>query len=180
MHSYHEPFLLKPFKAFAKIVFMRRTDEFKEYAVYRERKSAASGRHKIFSRIYVLIWILDYMLQLFFRVSLPKLLGKYLVVDRYVFDAVLNISLTADLSLRTSYRIIDLLLKIIPKPDVVFIIDLPEEVAFSRKDDIQSVDYLRERRHLYLKMADRYRFLKLDGQLKPKKLLTQAINVLIC
>ncbi len=179
VHSYHEPFLLKPFKTVAKLIFMRGTDEFKEYTRYRKRKAEASGKHKVLSRLYIMIWVLDYMLQLFFHIGLPKLLGKHLIVDRYVFDVVLNASLTADFSLSTSYKIIDMLLKILPKPDVVFIIDLPEEVAFSRKDDIQSVDYLRERRHLYLKMADRYRFLKLDGQLNPQTLLTQAINVLI-
>ncbi|HUU41342.1 MAG TPA: hypothetical protein VMW42_10390, partial [Desulfatiglandales bacterium] len=58
--------------------------------------------------------------------------------------------------------------------DLVFLIDLPEEIAFTRKNDIQSVEYLRERRHIYIEMADRYGFIKLDGQAKPETILTQA------
>ncbi len=174
VHSYHEPFLLKPLKSLARVIFMRGTDEFADYPHYRERKASTSNRHRWLSRIYGLIWILDYALQALCKVRIPRLLGRRLIIDRYVYDAVLNASLTAHLSPNAAYRLVSLLLKILPKPDVVLLIDLPEEDAFSRKTDIQSVEYLRERRHRYLAMADRYGFIKLDGTAQPRELLEKA------
>jgi thymidylate kinase len=180
VHSYHEPFLLKPLRSFAKATLMRDTDEFVNYTHYRNRKTLVSNKHKMLSRIYTIVWILDYMLQTLFQVSVPKLMGACLIVDRYIYDAVLNASLTANLSRHTSYQIIDMMLKIFPKPDFVFMIDLPEEIAFTRKNDIQSVEYLRERRYIYIEMAARYGFVKLDGQAEPDAILTQARLALSC
>ena len=174
VHSYHEPFLLKPLKSLARATLMRDTDEFVDYTHYRKRKALVSSKHKLLSRIYSIVWILDYILQTLYQVSVPKLMGACLIVDRYIYDAVLNASLTAHLSRHTSYQLIDMMLTIFPKPDLVFLIDLPEEIAFTRKNDIQSVEYLRERRHIYIEMADRYGFIKLDGQAKPETILTQA------
>ena len=174
VHSYHEPFLLRPLKSLAKITLMRDKDEFVDYTHYRKRKALVSNKHKLLSRIYSIVWILDYILQTLYQVSVPKLMGAFLIVDRYIYDAVLNASLTANLSRHTSYRLIDMVLTIFPKPDLVFLIDLPEEIAFTRKNDIQSVEYLRERRHIYIEMADRYGFIKLDGQEEPEAILLQA------
>jgi len=67
------------------------------------------------------------------------------------------------------------MLKIFPKPDFVFMIDLPEEVAFNRKNDIQSVEYLKERRQLYLEMSDKYGFIKINGQDTPQDILAQVL-----
>lgn len=175
VHSYHEAFLLRPLKSLAKAIFMHGTNEFADYSNYRAQKTSASQRFNWLSRVYGLVWILDYALQALFKVGIPRLLGRRLIVDRYIYDAVLNASLTAHLSPNTTYRLMSLLLKILPKPDVVLLIDLPEEVAFSRKSDIQSVEYLRERRHRYLSTADRYGFLKLDGTAPPQRLLKEAI-----
>ena len=100
--------------------------------------------------------------------------GKCLLADRYIYDAVLNASLTANLPAAVMYRIIDHIFRILPKPDIVLMIDLPEEVAFSRKNDIQSVEYLRERRQIYIEMADRYGFIKLDGKAEPEEILIMA------
>lgn len=180
VHSYHKPFLLKPFKILAKAVFMRGTDEFGGYELYRERKVLASEKHRLLSRAYFVLWIFDYLLQTFLQVGFLRLRRVYLIADRYIFDAILNASLTANLSLDVSGRIVDMLLKVFPQPDVVFLIDIPEEVAFARKNDIQSVEYLRERRHVYLEMADRYGFIKLDGQAEPQAILAQAKRALAC
>ena len=103
-------------------------------------------------------------------------MGKRIIIDRYVFDTVLNVSLTANWPPGITHRILGALLKILPRPNVVFLIDLPEVVAFERKKDIQSVEYLQERRHLYLEMAGLYGFIKLDGQDEPEAILAQAMR----
>ncbi len=178
-HSYHEPFILKPMKSIARAIFMRGTDESKDYSRYRERKFCASNRHKILSSVYGFVWILDYLLQAMIRVGFLSIMGRRIIIDRYVFDTVLNASLTANWPPGITHRILGALLKILPRPDVVFLIDLPEVVAFERKKDIQSVEYLEERRHLYLEMADIYGFIKLDGRDEPKAILAQAMGGLV-
>lgn len=176
VHSYHEPLILKPIKFLARAIFMRGVDEFKDHSRYRERKFYASNRYRLLSTIYGFVWILDYTLQTMMKVGLSSLLGRRIIIDRYVFDTVLNASLTSNWPSEMTHRLVTTLLKILPKPDVVFLIDLPEAVAFERKMDIQSVEYLHERRHLYLSMADRYGFIKLNGQDRPQAVLEQVLR----
>jgi dTMP kinase len=176
VHSYHEPFILKPIKFIARAIFMRGTDESEDYSRYREQKYCASSRYSFLSSIYGFVWILDYALQAMMRVGLMSFLGKRIIIDRYVFDTVLNASVTSNWAPETTYRLVAILLKVLPNPDVVFLIDLPEVVAFERKKDIQSIEYLHERRRLYLDMADRYGFVKLNGQDKPQAVLAQVLR----
>ena len=178
VHSYHEPFLLKPMKSIARAFFLHGTDEFVDYSRYRELKFCTSSRHKYLSSIYGYVWILDYIFQAVMKVGLLSFLGRRLIIDRYVFDTVLNASLTANWTTDTTHRILGGLLKILPRPDVVFLIDLPEIVAFERKSDIQSIEYLQDRRHRYLEMAGIYGFIKLDGQVEPQAILAQAMRCL--
>ncbi len=176
VHSYHEPFILKPIKFLARTIFMRGVDESIDYSRYRERKFYASNRYRLLSTIYGFIWILDYSLQTMMKVGLLRFLGRRIIIDRYVFDTVLNASLTSNWPPEITHRLVATLLKVLPKPDVVFLIDLPEVVAFERKMDIQSVEYLHERRRLYLDMADRYGFVKLNGQDRPQAVLAQVLQ----
>ncbi len=157
---------------------MRGTNEFADYNNYRRQKGLAANKHPVFARIYAMIWVTDYLLQVALQIVVPKMKGQCLIVDRYFYDTILNMALTANLSSKATYTIIDLLLRIFPNPDIVLLIDLPEETAFSRKKDIQSVAYLRERRHKYLSMADRYGFVKINGELAPEDILEQTIRIL--
>lgn len=175
IHSYHKPFLLKPLKSLARTIFMDGTDEFEDYVHYWKQKTSVSRRHLWLSWIYGLCWVLDYALQTLYKVGIPKLKRSRLIVDRYVYDAILNASLTANWSPSTTHLLATVLLKILPMPDVILLIDLPEEIAFERKNDIQSVEYLRERRQRYLAMAHRYGFLKLNGTASPQTLFKEAI-----
>ena len=56
----------------------------------------------------------------------------------------------------------------------MFLIDIPEEVAFHRKSDIPSIDYLNVRRDYYLSIAKEYGMVILDGT-KDKDELTEFI-----
>lgn len=178
VHAYHEPLFLKPIKKIAQFIFMRGTDEFSDYTSYRDRKSVASYSHKMLTQLYGAVWLLDYILQALWQVALPLILKRNIIVDRYVYDTVVNVSLTTHLSFEHMCIWIDLILKILPNPDSIMLVDVPEDIAFERKNDIQSVKYLKERRLLYLRVADRYGFKILDGTLKPKELLSEMLTML--
>jgi thymidylate kinase len=52
-------------------------------------------------------------------------------------------------------------------------VDCPADVAFSRKNDAPDTEYLSDRRELYLKLADRYGWVKVDGLLPPNEIALQ-------
>jgi dTMP kinase len=138
-------------------------------------KHSAGNRHPILSGIYAAVWIIDYTLQMYFRVLLRLLVGKTVIADRYIYDQALNISLATGWSERAIYRMTGILAFLTPNPDAVILVDTPEEVCWARKDDVPSIEYLRERRSVYLAMAERYGFHVLDGRRSPEELLDDAL-----
>ena len=55
------------------------------------------------------------------------------------------------------------LLRYSPEPDITFLIDVPEKIAYQRKDDTPSIEYLKERRKMYLDMGKAYKMVIFDG-----------------
>lgn len=170
---------LRPVKPIAQKLFMKGTDERRDYVHYMKVKTSASRRHPVMSAIYGAIWFLDYFFEAFTRVTLPIWKGEVVVADRYIYDLVLNVSLTTARPFERNSWLLAWFFLINPRPDLVFVVDTPEEIALSRKSDIHSIEYLRERRYEYLTIAKRYGFQVLDGQEKPgvlvEKVLSQAL-----
>ena len=162
-----EPFIVKLFNFIGGKILLRGKDMFDNYAEYSSTKSSAIERHSFLFGFYRHILWFEYFLQLIFKVRLPLMLGKNIVCDRYVYDTVIN-----DLSAETNYSGFEIggLIKkcfyIAPKPDLVFLIDLPEEIAFQRKNDTPSIEYLKERRNTYLDVAkEEEKMVILDGSI---------------
>ena len=104
------------------------------------------------------------MFSLIFLVRLPLVLGKSVICDRYLYDTVIT-----DLSIDMSYpkkrikEVLDCLLAILPQPTISFLIDVPENIAYQRKNDIPSKNYLRDRRRIYLDIVEEYEMTLLNG-----------------
>ena len=86
----------------------------------------------------------------------------------------LNLGYDADKLSHEIYR----WLRIFPQPDLTFLLDLDENIAFSRKNDVSSIEYLKERRGLYLDLASRFGFTILDGN-KPTAELCDKVNSIV-
>jgi len=170
--------LLYPIKLLARWTVMRNTNEFKNYNNYNQTKQGTSKKHPIFARLYTTIWLVDYLIQVFFKVSLQLFLGRRLIVDRYIFDIAVNLSLTSGKSVEYAKKLIDWSLWFTPRPEYLFYIDLPEKIAFSRKDDIQDIAYLKERRQRYLWLAKEYGFIILDGTKSKDQVLKDTLSIL--
>lgn len=168
--------LLKPVKWLANRWFMRGTDERANFVQYRDQKVSASHRHRFLSAAYAAVWYLDYCLEAFRRVTIPWLTGKTVVADRYIYDLVLNIALATDRPRHQLNGLVDSFYVLNPRPDLVFVIDTPEEIAFSRKSDVHDIEYLRERRSEYLELARHHGFEVLDGRRSPEELLRQVLS----
>jgi dTMP kinase len=177
VHALHRRILIKLVKKTARLLFTRGTSEYGDYERYRKVKTSAGRRHPFLSRVYAGVWFVDYTVQMLFRVTLRLLTGKVVIADRYIYDQALNISLATGWSQQAVYRLIDLFSLVTPKPDAVILVDTPEEVCWARKDDVPSIEYLRERRGAYLAMAERYSFHVLDGRRDPDSLVDEALEL---
>ena len=121
--------------------------------------------HNSFYRYLILI---DYVFSSVPKVSIPLALGRNIVCDRYVYDVIGGLLENHPLMGKVA-------LNLLPKPDLVFLVNLPEEVAYQRKDDIPSVDYLKKKRAVYLRMEKKYKMTIIDGS----KELADLKNVIL-
>ena len=156
------PLFSRPFVFFGKTLFLG-TDDIKKYSQYSFKKQEVAKRYNITIKIYTAVVVFDYLIQVLFKIILPKKMGKTIICDRYLFDTVINDIPRQDNNIESLKKMIDAYFLLIPKPDIVFLIDIPENIAFERKNDTPSIDYLIEKREIYQKSIKKYGFKSLDG-----------------
>ncbi len=121
------------------------------------------AKNRLLMNAYLGLTLIEYAFQMLVKVRLPLWMGKNVVCDRYVFDTAINLAVNMRYSQRHFKSMLDAMLAWAPKPDVVFFVDLPEEIAFRRKNDIPSANYLAKRRAFYHFFAQQYEVCRLNG-----------------
>ena len=117
-------------------------------------------KSKILRKVWNYIVILDFLFIYLFRIKRHLIIGKTVFADKYVYDLLTTLMYNGLYNEKASR----IMLKLFPKPDLVFIFDIPEAVSNKRKDDTieyvrkfgsdQDVDkYLKIRREGYIKIA---------------------------
>jgi len=104
------------------------------------------------------------------------LTAKHLIIDRYVGDLIVVLSVASNLSDKEMLFFLRILHIFFPKPRHSFFVDIDEQTAFQRKDDIPSVQYLQERKSKYFIYKPVYHFDVLDGHLQKDELLNDLYN----
>jgi len=162
-HTYGrlQPFILRPLTVIARKLIARKAG--RNYKAYKKEKKEAVKKMRILSKLYTMILLVDYYIQLFVRVKLPLLFGKVVICDRYVYDTVINDIPLESENIDTIESWIDRIFNFAPRPDIVFLIDVPEEISMMRKNDILSIEYIRERRDIYLALGEGFGMVVLDG-----------------
>jgi thymidylate kinase len=122
------------------------------------------------SALYQYLALTDYTIQALFKIRLPLSFGRQVVCDRYVYDLITSIGVLLDYPMDKTLALLSRCLAFLPKPDLVFLVDLPETVAYHRKDDIVSPEFLSIRRKIYLRMAQHEGMTILDGNRNPAEL----------
>lgn len=163
VHGLIRPFLLKPAMMLSRFLFLRGKNKFEDYMDYSNTKTSALKRNYWASYLYYYLLILDYLPQIFFKIKVPLLLGKSICCDRYIYDTLINLAVNIGYSDAKTAEIIQSNLRFFPKPDLLFLVDVPEEIAFHRKGDVPSIHYLRERRAMYRGIQERFNMTVLDG-----------------
>ncbi len=132
----------------------------------------------VFRWLWLIYFFIDYGLQVFVKVRL-RLLKKCLVIsDRTFYDSVIDQAVNLGKNRDWLLNSLDSFWMkfFFPKPDMVIYIDCPEKIAFSRKRDERTpnIEYLIERRKLYLALADKYNWVKLNGILPIDEIAVQV------
>jgi thymidylate kinase len=90
------------------------------------------------------LMVLDYGLRTSVRVRRARRRVDLLVLDRYWHDVIVDLSAGGEMA--KPPRLLTLLL---PRPDRVLVLELPEEKAIQRQPDELDLTHLRQRRRLY-------------------------------
>lgn len=158
------PFVLLPLLLIARLLFLRGKSISRNYSDYSSTRKKAVKKHSLLFRIHQQILWFDYLLQIIFKVKLPLWLGRSTVCDRYIYDTVINdLAMDVGYSEKEVKRILKRYISAFPEPDFTFLIDIPVEVAYKRKTDIPSIDYLEERNRIYQSLQKEYNMIRLDG-----------------
>jgi thymidylate kinase len=72
-----------------------------------------------------------------------------IIMDRYIYDQLANLPLGNPLS-RSFVRMVD---KLVPRPDVAYLLDTDVEAARARKPEYP-IDFMRDARRAYLRLAE--------------------------
>jgi len=153
-----EPHMLKPFLLILNKIFMHK----KAVSSCHTKKNMLI-KHSSLAVIYKYFLLLDYFLQIYKRVTLPLLFGTSVICDRYIYDTIVDIALIFNYSYEQMNELLVNSFRFISCPDLVFLVDTPESIAYQRKDDIPSLDYLIQRREVYQKLAKENKMIILDG-----------------
>lgn len=96
----------------------------------------------------------EYLFLTWYRFFVNHRQAEYLVVDRYLADALVDFASMAPNPTDELSRLQrTFLAKLFPKPVISYLVDIPAEVGWDRKQDGTSLEYLIDRRPLYVDFA---------------------------
>lgn len=141
----------------------KKQDIFLDYEDYtlQKQQTLKNNRSKFFLE---LAFLFDQIIEIYIKILPPLMERKIVFCDRYIYDTIAtDLALDFEYSDKKVFRMIKIILKFIPKPDIVFYIDVPPEIAYSRKNDVPHINYLIQRKRLYDLIEILPHFIKIDG-----------------
>src|SRR5919112_1309140 len=168
----YQPLLMRYIMYAGRKLFLSKDRKFgTDYDHRLKNKQYLFRKAPIISRVYTALIIVEYYLEIMFKIAIPYKLGYSIIADRYVYDTIINdISIDRELSAADTIDLSRKFFFFFPKPDITFFIRVPENVALSRKSDIPSLGYLKMRNKYYNEMALSQKFVILDGTLEISEL----------
>jgi len=115
-------------------------------------------------KLYLFYLLFEYWIRIIIHVRIPRLRGKTIVCDRFHYDTIVDIVINFNISYPKTKKIIQSLFSI-SRVDFVFYVKTPVQVAFERKKDVYTIEYLHERYKIYSKFEKNNNVITLDGTL---------------
>jgi len=177
VHGLIKPILLWPLMALGRLLFAAGKSKNRNYSEFRDAKRRGMEKHSYAIKPYYWLLLIDYYPQVFFKIVIPRLFGRTVICDRYLFDTLLNLGINLSYCNEMNNRLIKKALRYFPKPSKIILVDTPIEIAFSRKDDIPDKNYLTDRRNLYLGLRDAFIIDVVDGGKNIAELNEQILRI---
>lgn len=169
------PLVSRALMAAGRALRLRGRDQWHDYDGYTTEKKRVM-RSRPLALAYTASILGDSLVQVWLKLLPHRWNDAVVIADRYVYDTVISdLAVHLSYSTRQADRLIARCLRVVPRPDLTLLIDVPPEIAFSRKDDVPHVDYLRERREWYLRLASRPEVVRVDGLAAPDDLVARAL-----
>lgn len=157
-----DPKLVKIAEAFARVIFSKPDiSDFGPYENFLNRKKMIL-KNRFIGSLYQTYMLSEYLLYVLFRLRPESSSGKVIVCDRYVHDLAALLAMELGYTDEQLFRLFHFLMAFTPKPTVIFLLDLPEEIAYQRKTE-QPKAILKEKREVYLALGRFYNTVKIDG-----------------
>jgi thymidylate kinase len=140
-------------------------------------------RNKVIARLWPIAIALDFVPKALVAVALPLYQGKIVVSDRYVYDVIAELTQDSNMSV----RIRNVLLHLVPRPNIAFLMDVDENIAWERamvpgRAPEQPYYDLGQRRRIYRDIARTNGIIVLDGSrdlsLNRKQILQMTLNAM--
>jgi dTMP kinase len=144
-----EPFILRPIMAAARRASggdaASSGDAYERHASFKRRVSRLAAARRAWE------WLasVDHGVRTIPKILSARRSAELVIADRYYHDALVDMG--ANYGSRPPRA--RGLFRLFPRPDRIIVLDAPEEIVFGRKEDVPSIEYLRERRPLYLELA---------------------------
>lgn len=161
------PVLMVPLIKLAKLLLVRSAPKTVNYEAHIQAKRSGMNKLRFAHSLYFGVMVLDYLPQVWWKVGLPSLLGRCVICDRYLHDLALDFAITVNGDTARMMRAVRFIEHLAPRAGHHYFVAVPVEVAMSRKDDVPSVAYLRERDYYYRALAIQLNMTELDGCLPP-------------
>jgi thymidylate kinase len=135
------------------------TSKYLNLEIDRKSKRVAPRSNKTFDRLfqswYPIIAILDYLSFALWNAWIPKLssTNTIIIFDRFMYDVILALSDEFAFTEPKEHKLLKLCSILVPKPDLIFKIDVPPEISYSRKEnEIDSIRDAEVKREAYNKL----------------------------
>lgn len=162
-----------------RILMKENSDPFSgDYRDYLEtmRKRASSGG--VYYKIFSALTTLEFKAQIFYNITVKRIFGKTLLVDRYIYDNAVTYAANMGLGEEYMRKTIEGKWKRAPKPALIIYIRTPVEVCMSRKNDIPDPLYLEIRQPLYDRIAEMYGATVISGDDGLERMQNEIMNVI--
>lgn len=100
-------------------------------------------KNMVFKTIYPNIVLLDYIFFGIKKTWIPRILNRknIIIFDRYYYDVVLALSDEFEFGERKKIKTYHIFKKLFPDPDLIFVIEVPPEISYTRKkDEIKTIE----------------------------------------
>ncbi len=142
-----------------------------------ERLVSARGEkknHFFLFKFWPILALFDHWIQFLFKIKPLEKRYDYVIADRFFFDFASSFKYFG----YTTSFLDKLYLRLVPKPDLTFVLDLPPETALEREKGGQhSLKFFSYQRGYYSDLVKRFGLQKLDASKDVPALLEEILSV---